>query len=84
MRLLLDTHVLYWYVEGDRNLALTQYAFQVLPILPNHTAKLSGLAFFPDHKDPFDQLLVAQAITENIAIVSADDKLDSYGVQRLW
>jgi PIN domain nuclease of toxin-antitoxin system len=36
------------------------------------------------HKDPFDRLLVAQALTENIPIVSADVQLDSYGITRLW
>ena len=54
----------------------------MLPILPTHTAKLIGLVFH--HKDPFDRLLIAQALAEGIAIVSADPKLDSYGVQRLW
>ena len=36
------------------------------------------------HKDPFDRLLVAQAITEGIPILSVDGNLDPYGVQRLW
>ena len=36
------------------------------------------------HRDPFDRLLVAQSIIEKIAIVSSDDKFDSYGVVRLW
>ncbi len=66
------------------DLGLTQYGFQVLPILPNHTAKLIVLTFTKNHKDPFDRLLVAQALTENIPIVSADTQLDAYGVQRLW
>ena len=36
------------------------------------------------HRDPFDRLLVAQSIIEKIAIVSSDEKFDSYGVVRLW
>ena len=56
----------------------------MLPILHSHTAKLIGLPFPKVHKAPFDRLLVAQAMTENISIVSADSKLDAYGVQRLW
>jgi PIN domain nuclease of toxin-antitoxin system len=36
------------------------------------------------HKDPFDRLLVAQALAEKIPIVSADSALDDYGVTRLW
>ena len=36
------------------------------------------------HRDPFDRLLVAQSMIEKIAIVSSDEKFDSYGVVRLW
>jgi PIN domain nuclease of toxin-antitoxin system len=36
------------------------------------------------HRDPFDRLLVAQAITENLAIVSGDAVLDAYGINRIW
>lgn len=65
-------------------LGITQYDFSVLPIQLKHTARLIGLTFPMNHKDPFDRLLVAQAMSENIPIVSADPKLDAYGVQRLW
>jgi PIN domain nuclease of toxin-antitoxin system len=36
------------------------------------------------HRDPFDRLIIAQALTEAVPIVSIDDKFDAYGVQRLW
>jgi PIN domain nuclease of toxin-antitoxin system len=36
------------------------------------------------HKDPFDRLFVAQALTEQVEIVSADVQLDAYGVTRVW
>ena len=36
------------------------------------------------HKDPFDRLLVAQALIENMPLVSADAVFDQYGVTRLW
>lgn len=130
MRLLLDTHAMYWYIEDDPQLSslarasiqdatneilisptsyweiaikvslgkwrlnrpyeefidlgLTQYGFRILPILPVHTARLIGLPFPPGHKDPFDRLLVAQVLVEQIAIVSADAPLDAYGITRLW
>jgi PIN domain nuclease of toxin-antitoxin system len=38
----------------------------------------------PHHKDPFDRILVAQAIIENLPLVSADAAFDRYGVTRLW
>jgi PIN domain nuclease of toxin-antitoxin system len=70
--------------EAFIDLALNVYGFQVLPILPVHTARLIGLPFPPGHKDPFDRLLVAQVLAEGISIVSADPALDAYGVVRLW
>ena len=36
------------------------------------------------HRDPCDRVLISQSIIEKIAIVSSDDKFDSYGVVRLW
>jgi PIN domain nuclease of toxin-antitoxin system len=36
------------------------------------------------HRDPFDRLLIAQSMIEKIAIVSSDEKFDSYGIVRLW
>jgi PIN domain nuclease of toxin-antitoxin system len=128
VRLLLDTHALYWYVEGDAHLsatartivqdasnevlmspasyweiaiklslgkwklngsydefidiALQQYRFQLLPILLAHTSRLLDLPFY--HKDPFDRLLVAQALVEGIDMVSNDSAIDAYGIKRIW
>jgi PIN domain nuclease of toxin-antitoxin system len=51
---------------------------QFLPIQLHHTTRVAEL---PDHHlDPFDRLLVAQAQTEQLTIVSADPKLASYDV----
>lgn len=62
--------------------ALNVYKFRVLNIRPDHTARLIGL---PDHhRDPFDRLLVAQALIEGLALVSADPVFDLYGVPRIW
>jgi PIN domain nuclease of toxin-antitoxin system len=36
------------------------------------------------HRDPFDRLLIAQAIHEDLVLVSRDKVLDSYGVRRIW
>jgi PIN domain nuclease of toxin-antitoxin system len=56
--------------------------FKVLPIEPKHTAVLTTLPFH--HRDPFDRLLVGQALAESVPIVSNDQALDAYGIQRLW
>ncbi len=128
MRVLLDTHALYWFLEGDAKLskpaalvigdpdnvilfspasyweiaikislgkwqlnrpyadfidiALVNYGFQILSIIPGHTAELLKLPFH--HRDPFDRLLIAQAIVEGLEIVSADAQFDAYPVKRTW
>ena len=62
--------------------AIFDNGFDVLPIEPRHTAALITLPFH--HKDPFDRLMVAQALVEGIGIVSSDAILDRYGVRRIW
>jgi PIN domain nuclease of toxin-antitoxin system len=61
---------------------MTANRFRLLPIEIKHTAVLTALSFH--HRDPFDRLLVAQAIAEQIPIISGDKTLDAYAVQRLW
>ena len=56
--------------------------FEWLPMTDDHFATLADLPFH--HKDPFDRLLIAQALAEGIPIVSADAAFDAYGVTRLW
>lgn len=54
----------------------------ILPIGIRHAGVLSSLPMH--HKDPFDRMLVAQAIAEKIPIVSIDSALDAYDIGRLW
>jgi PIN domain nuclease of toxin-antitoxin system len=56
--------------------------FRILPIEPKHTAVLTTMPLH--HKDPFDRLLVAQAMVEGIPLVSAEPRLVAYGVTRIW
>jgi PIN domain nuclease of toxin-antitoxin system len=56
--------------------------FEILPIEPRHTSVLTTLPLH--HRDPFDRLLVAQAMSEGIPRVSADAVLDQYPITRLW
>jgi PIN domain nuclease of toxin-antitoxin system len=56
--------------------------FHILSIEPRHTALLTTMPLH--HKDPFDRLIVAQTLYEDIPLVSADVQLDAYGVKRLW
>jgi PIN domain nuclease of toxin-antitoxin system len=56
--------------------------FLVLPVEPKHTAALITLPLH--HRDPFDRLLVAQAMVEQTSILSCDPTLDAYPIARLW
>lgn len=61
---------------------IEQNDFRILPVEITHTAALLTMPFH--HRDPFDRLLVAQAMAEGIALVSSDSALDSYPIQRIW
>ena len=61
---------------------MTANAIATLDIAPAHVFAVARLPFH--HRDPFDRLLIAQAMIEQIALVSADTVFDAYGVTRLW
>ena len=54
----------------------------LLGVTIHHAAVVAVLPFH--HRDPFDRMLIVQAQTEQMAIVSADSLFDAYGVIRLW
>ncbi len=56
--------------------------FDLLGIELAHATFVESLP--PHHKDPFDRLLVAQAIIEKLLLVSADAVFDQYGLTRCW
>ncbi len=55
---------------------------QLLDVKLEHLKVLSTLPLH--HRDPFDRLLIAQAITEDIVLISADSLFSLYPVQRMW
>ena len=56
--------------------------FIILPITLENTILLSQLPFH--HKDPFDRLLLVQARSGNLEIISKDVAFDLYGIKRFW
>jgi len=123
VRLLLDTHVLLWWLSGSPELdpvlrdaiaepanlvyvsavsiweieikralrklqapqnwsdVLTEESFRRLPVTWEHALRVSGLP--PIHRDPFDRMLVAQALIEKLVLVTDDVTVKRYGVSRL-
>jgi PIN domain nuclease of toxin-antitoxin system len=128
VRLLLDTHVLIWWLAADDALSAaarsaiadpandvfvsaasawelaTKHRIGKLPQAELLAADVAGFVraqgfnelpltirqgqlsgSLPGiHKDPFDRMLVAQAMLADLTIVSGDEVLGAYGVARLW
>ena len=57
-------------------------AVDLLPMAPSRLVRVATLP--EHHRDPFDRLLVAQCLIEQLPLVSADAVLDAYGIQRIW
>ncbi len=126
MRILLDTHAVVWYLDGNEKLlpnhrhlivdsrnevfvstatlwelsikisigkletqrslsdiltTLQKQAFEVLPIMPGHTLQVATLPFH--HRDPFDRMLIAQALVEHLSLLTYDTAFKSYKVKVL-
>lgn len=128
MRLLLDTHALLWWLDGDAALSRTargaiadeandiflsaasaweiatkhrlgklpgaaavaadiaaciaDQGFQELSITLDHGRQAGTLP--GPHRDPFDRMLIAQAMIEDMVLVSNEVVFDAYGARRLW
>ena len=54
----------------------------LLPIRINHLLNVATLPHH--HKDPFDRLIISQAMIENLLIISSDDKFSDYNIKRIW
>ena len=62
--------------------AIDGNGFRFLHISPRHTERVSVLPLH--HRDPFDRLLIAQALVEGMSIVSSDGNFAPYGVPLIW
>ena len=124
MTLLLDTHVVLWWMAGrpdrvgtearaaieigtpvlvsavviwevaiKRHLGkldapndlldqLERAEVDLLPITPRHADRVAVLPMH--HRDPFDRLLVAQAQSDELVLVTADSDLADYGIETVW
>ena len=62
--------------------ALEIERFRLLNITVSHLKRVADLPLF--HRDPFDRLLIAQSLVENIPVISNDRAFDAYQIQRVW
>jgi PIN domain nuclease of toxin-antitoxin system len=66
------------YIRDEMN----AYSMELLPIRYEHILALEALPHH--HSDPFDRLLIAQALSEGLPILTADRAFRQYGVKTIW
>jgi PIN domain nuclease of toxin-antitoxin system len=64
------------------NKVISDLGLAVLPITVEYAEAQANLP--AHHRDPFDRLLAAQALTDGLLVISADAIFDQYGIQRIW
>ena len=57
---------------------IRQDGYKVLPIQNAHISAYNQIPFFDNHKDPFDRLILATALSENLPVISADENFRLY------
>ncbi len=62
--------------------ALAQTGFRELPVNTAHALRAGLLVM--DNRDPFDRLLIAQALVEDLVLLSSEQRFDATGVARIW
>ena len=71
-------------VPAPLETAVASSGFRFLGISPAHCRAYAALPLQPNHRDPFDRMLVVQSRELRCRLLSRDDKLDAYGVERIW
>jgi PIN domain nuclease of toxin-antitoxin system len=69
-------------VARDVAVAIAAEGFLELPISVVHAQGAGDLG--GRHRDPFDRMLIAQALAEDLTLISNERAFDAYGIKRLW
>lgn len=69
-------------LPADIETMVSSQGFAMLPVAFDHLHRLASLP--PMHRDPFDRMMIAQALAERLPIVTADSKFAAYGVRIVW
>ena len=69
-------------LEAFMDRHIRENSFQPLPITLTHSAKVQSLS--NHHRDPFDQMLVAQSMVEEMPVISVDRMIGTYDVKVVW
>lgn len=57
---------------------LDEMGIEIVPVTRHHLEKFAVLPLYDDHRDPNDRLIIAQAITDRVALISSDHKFSRY------
>ncbi len=69
-------------LANDIAAGISGEGFEELPITVDDAVRAGNLPEF--HRDPFDRMLIAQALARNLVLVSIESLFDGYGIRRLW
>jgi len=69
-----------WFQTIQKEIQIN--TIQWLPIEMTHCAEVTELPFH--HRDPFDRMLIAQAIVEEMKLLSRDSRLADYAIELIW
>lgn len=69
-------------LRGFINKQVADNAYKVLPINLDHVLGVHSLPLY--HRDPFDRLLIAQALAEGLPLLSIDSEFGPYPVNVIW
>jgi PIN domain nuclease of toxin-antitoxin system len=69
-------------IDGSFSAGVEHSRFQALPVTFDHVDRVSALP--RHHRDPFDRMLIAQALVEDLTIVTGDRRFAPYGVRVVW
>ena len=72
------------YELEDIQSQITHGQVKTLPITMKHLIAVESLEFVGKHRDPFDRLIVSQAIVEEMTLISSDPQFKNYPVELLW
>ena len=68
----------------DLKTACTVLDIEVLQTEIKHIDLIRSLPRYKDHGDPFDRLIICQALSEKLPLITSDGKMSRYGVQVIW
>lgn len=72
------------YKLEDIQSQVTHQQVKTLPITVKHLTAVESLEFVGKHRDPFDRLIISQAIEKNMILISSDPQFKYYPVKLLW